>query len=82
MSPQDGYKRLKRSNKKFLLRESRILGMLTIDMAEEDSCRFGFIESDGWVIVNGMEIEEFTKKITIFGRNFRKPSNTTIRFYI
>ena len=40
--------------------------MLTIDMSiegKEDSCRFGFINPEGWIIVPGRSIEEFTKKI-------------------
>ena len=66
MDPISAYKRLKRSNKKYLLRESRVPGMLTIDMSiegKEDSCRFGFINPEGWIIVPGRSIDEFTKKI-------------------
>lgn len=66
MNPMSAYKRLKRSNKKYLLRESRVPGMLTIDMSiegKEDSCRFGFINPEGWIIVPGRSIDEFTEKI-------------------
>ena len=63
MDPNTAYKRLKKNNKKYLLRESRVPGMLTIDMSTEESCRFGFVGPSGWCIVYGRDIAEFTKKI-------------------
>lgn len=66
MDPNTSYKRLRMSGKKFLLRESRQSGMLTIDTVldeKSESCRFGFIEPFGWKIVYGNQIGEFSKII-------------------
>ncbi len=65
MSPNEGFRTLRSAGKKYLIRESRVPGMITIDIKKDDrcvSCRYGFMGNE-WVNFN-VNPETFKSIIT------------------